>query len=56
MVVFEAPGAEELFEEICRRDLFSPAMRERAMRSVDGGWYCWPEGTRGSPRSEHDAR
>jgi hypothetical protein len=41
-ILLEAKGGDELLQELGRRGLFPQPVFGEAVRSTDGGMYCWP--------------
>ena len=39
----EADGGLESWDELRARELFPDEVSALAVRSVDGGYYCWPQ-------------
>jgi len=42
MVPIEAQGGKEFFHTLAARGHFPPEIMLKAVRSTDGGLYCWP--------------
>ena len=42
LLPLEARGGTDFMDELHRRDYFPREIFDRAMRSTDGGTYCWP--------------